>query len=802
MNESFYLSFPELPGGPYIALDTSFTIGAEVGDYILKRSGVSPRHCTFDIRKGVVTIVDHNTEFGTFIDGRRIDPGQMFILMPGDRVMIGNGITAELIHADHFEKTPHLDHWDTPPELTPDKKKLINKNKKESLEREVAQKKVELDIEQELLDEIENDLKDSESFEKTEKISIDDLLNKNEAESFDDEFSDEPSPPLAKRTDIPVQKIEIANEGKSSQELSNEEGISSEAIYDGFDEEIDQIEIKLEQKKPSQKLPVAGALSRFFAFLVDCLVAVCIYNLLNPYEAFEKVISFLRNDILSLFVSQSGFINKLVTEFSFLIDFSSFLILFLIFSQAIVGVSIGQSLIGIYSQKDSLLMKRLKGFFRAILGVITMPFLVFDMPALFPKRTFKEKLTKSYLFFDMSTTKFFRGMIIFYLALFFAFATPLFQGFELAPVIKVDDVENNIVPRTVSQRLNEVIVDPLNVSLVKSKTSLVIPFPEIEDKISFLVHPTRDQNDAKINLGSSVINLESTKDIIKLLSKASSSNPMFSRSFPILQDFIKRAQLDTSMFKKQRLTVLEQNQLNKEFFELTKASLKLGIKGLMNHVQIHGPFIKGFLDFKVGLLKDLSEFENIRTDLLGDSKALVIEKRNIGENDIVIPLFVNEMIPVLRISPAHLTNSKIVFPFIYEQFFSGAVWGKKSQRYFQDERPISGLDLFRLLSIHQDGFVKMSSDLAMKIYGYYFRIAQKIIREDRNKISASFNNSIDYTNNILQKSLGTIGESSDRENASKLINDLKDIKTNMSTMNKEFFGLDETAEEKEIGESE
>ena len=800
MNENFYLSFPELPGGPYIALDTSFTIGAEVGDYILKRAGVSPRHCTFDIRKGVVTIVDHNTEFGTFIDGRRIDPGQMFILMPGDRVMIGKGITAELIHADHFEKTPHLDHWDTPPELTPDKKRTINKDKKENLETEVAYKKAELEIEQELLDEIENDLKETENSEKTEKISIDELLDKNDEDDYDDEENIEPAPPLAKRTEVPAQKIEI--EDKEHDQDQEDTVVTGEAIYDGFDEEIDQIEIKLEERKVAAKLPVAGALSRFFAFLVDCLVAICIYNLLNPYESFDRIISFLRSDILSLFVSQSGFVNKLVSEFSFLIDFSSFLILFLIFSQTLIGVSIGQLLIGIYSQKDTLVMKRIKGFLRSIIGIITMPFLVFDIPALIPKRTFKEKVTKSFLFFEMSTVKFFRGMIVFYFSLFLAFATPLFQGFKLAPVIKVNDVNKEVSVRTVSQRLNEVIVDPLNVSLVKSKTSVVIPFPEIEDTTSFLVHPIQDQNNNKLNLGSSVIGLESVKDIVKLLNKASASNPMFSRSFPILQDFIKRTQLDSSMFKKQRLTVLEQNQLNKEFFELTKASLKLGIKGLMNHVQIHGPFIKGFLDFKVELLKDISSFENIKTDLLGNSNALIIEKRNIGENDTIIPLFVNDIIPVLKISPAHLTNAKIIFPFVYEQFFSGAIWGKKSQRFYQDEKPIAGLDLFRLLSIHKDGFIKMSSDLAMKIYGYYFRIAQQIISEDRNKITASFNNSIDYTTKVLQRSLETIGESSERENASKLINDLNDIKTNMSNMNREFFGLNVTTETKEEGDIE
>lgn len=761
MKENFYLSFPKLPGEPYIALDTNFTIGAEVGDYILKKRGISPRHCTFEIRKGVVTITDHNTEIGTYIDDQRIDPGKMFILMPGDRVRLGQEVTAELIHTDHLQKTPHLNHWDTPPEVMPPSVEEVVKDR----------------------------------FEKTEIFSLDELDSFENENDAQEEFS--PPIPLAKRSIAPVQETEP---------LELEDNIESEEQFiDDFDEEIDNIEIKLdEHPRKIQVAPsIAGALSRLFAFIIDCLFAVSIYNLLNPYTSFEKVLSFLRVNVIASLLSKTGFIDKIISEFSFLIDFSSFLILFLVVSHLCFGLSLGQASIGIKVSDDNWWQKRLKAFARSIIGIITLPFLVFDIPALFPKRTFKEKMTSSALLFKNSGIKFFRGLTVFYLALFWAFISPLFQGFQLQPVYtiaaKADGAPSS---RNVIERFKEITLSSLSASLVNKNEFIVIPYSEDIDEPNFLVHPLKDTNTNEIiNKGSSVIEVVAQKDIIRLLSKASAGNPMFSKSFPVLQDFIKRAQLDSAMFRKKNLTSVQKARFNDELYKLTRTSLDLGLKGLLDHVQIHGPFIKGFLDFKVGLLADVGEIDEIKSRYIGNSEALILSKKNIGELDVVIPIFAAEKISIMKVQPTHLANSKIIFPYIYNDFFKGAIWGKLSQIAKSETDPLSGLDMFEYLSRYRNGFIKMSKEQAMRVYSYYFKTAQKIIENDRSKLIESLSHSIKMITGILKKSIQTVTDTDARDTTSKLIEDLISVKNQVTTMNKEFFGLETNApvveEEKE-----
>lgn len=79
------------------------TIGSEVGDLIVAEAGVSPRHCTFFLSNNVISLMDHSSEQGTFLNKKRLDSGKVFIINDNDKIKIGKLsiiIEVEQIHDD------------------------------------------------------------------------------------------------------------------------------------------------------------------------------------------------------------------------------------------------------------------------------------------------------------------------------------------------------------------------------------------------------------------------------------------------------------------------------------------------------------------------------------------------------------------------------------------------------------------------------------------------------------------------------------------------------------------------------
>src|SRR5690606_37629834 len=67
----------------------------------------------------------------------------------------------------------------------------------------------------------------------------------------------------------------------------------------------------------------------------------------------------------------------------------------------------------------SFIMARAKAIIRFFIGIVTFPFLIFDLPALIRKRTFKEVISASAILHRFNFLKFI-GAVIFIPALIFA----------------------------------------------------------------------------------------------------------------------------------------------------------------------------------------------------------------------------------------------------------------------------------------------------------------------------------------------------------------------------------------------
>ncbi|MBP3648912.1 MAG: FHA domain-containing protein [Clostridia bacterium] len=80
--------------GRRIPLNGKLLIGTnpDYCDIIYPRGtpGVSGRHCTIRYENGIVTVVDENSTYGTWIDNQRLNPGESYLFHRGHHLSLGS----------------------------------------------------------------------------------------------------------------------------------------------------------------------------------------------------------------------------------------------------------------------------------------------------------------------------------------------------------------------------------------------------------------------------------------------------------------------------------------------------------------------------------------------------------------------------------------------------------------------------------------------------------------------------------------------------------------------------------------
>lgn len=89
MEKAAYITLVNHPDKPSVKLEKKITIGSEVGDLIVDDPAISPRHCSIFMNKGILSVMDHSSAQGTFINKKQLDPGKIFILSSKDKIRVG-----------------------------------------------------------------------------------------------------------------------------------------------------------------------------------------------------------------------------------------------------------------------------------------------------------------------------------------------------------------------------------------------------------------------------------------------------------------------------------------------------------------------------------------------------------------------------------------------------------------------------------------------------------------------------------------------------------------------------------------
>lgn len=88
--KTFEIVLENMEGRPKYPLAHQLTIGKEVGNIVLADESLASKHATFVLQDNVVSIVDHNTLNGTYINDQRIQSGRFIILDESDHIKLGD----------------------------------------------------------------------------------------------------------------------------------------------------------------------------------------------------------------------------------------------------------------------------------------------------------------------------------------------------------------------------------------------------------------------------------------------------------------------------------------------------------------------------------------------------------------------------------------------------------------------------------------------------------------------------------------------------------------------------------------
>lgn len=558
--ESTYIPFVSIEQGPRLPLHEKLTIGSEIGDYIYGHDSIAPRHCSLILEKGVISIVDHGSQVGTFINQQKLSAGKKYIINENDQMTVG--------------KVPLHIGW---PE---------NSYKEESEEKDYS----------DLL---------PEHIDKTEVTGVTKLMGQLNAKT-----QSEDGPPVFDektltgfRANIDYEEVELNPEVLEKAKLYNNRGVKLRG------------KVLKHTNSAQEKIENSGAshfVLRCIAVLFDILICISILNVFyvfidfqNFYNEVPKIIGeFLKPlyelslaPFLSEYLQEGKALSRLLEDitsfkhYEFLIGLFFFYFLERISTTLLFGVSLGQALVGLKGGGSSF-VKRCMGAMREMISFFTWPLLLGTIPSLVSKRTFKEYITRTIVITRSTLLSiilvFVSGVVLVSLATL----TPIIKGgVFLAPI----SVEKKSIEKNAKTFENSVYSQFFHLDYELNQRFQTLPSFEVEQK----------EKKRVLSLGLAYIDaqtgvhvkLKKLKEFkfTSLYSDFLKLNFLSEKRFPQIYSSVHSAGNFNENFSQFKANV---KKLGDETLKILDESFNLSLQNLPKLIIENGPFISGHRDFK------------------------------------------------------------------------------------------------------------------------------------------------------------------------------------------------------------
>lgn len=547
-----------------------------------------------------------------------------------------------------------------------------------------------------------------------------------------------------------------------------------------------------------------NSLVRVFAVLGDFLVAYIIYVILLPFDEFRAFLNFIPALIAeTLDIEWSALFDVVRSDLNIPQDLVNDLItfapemekmkfIFLLFilvrlaTTLLLGCSISEAVLGVRSAGNGI-WARVGGVLRVLVGVITGPFLIFDLPSLLSKRTLKEVLTFTNTYLASKVYSLIGFVLYFPLLFALIILSPLVIGLEIPEPILVDDT----IEKRVKLARPEAPAE--EVPLIYSSEFLGLKFPshtEVSlipdfkftgngDAISFQGQMNFFYPDLQRTAQLKLFKKFSMKELV---SQALLANYFLSEKYPNLSAYVHESAEAQKVFV-QNMNEKSHDAFANEFISLTKASLGLSVDNFVEVIENETAQLKGLVDFKASLLSILEykNFDRIGLAKIGTSLCLKVSYSHQRPFDLFIPLVKGEG-KIYQV----LFDKKAELNALTSKFYKYTL---DKVSFFPERNEVAGeiLNPLQVIDVLSKFNPKAPLDMtsAQALYGYYYEKSSQVITRGDTVEMELWKKSVNDTLRIIQKMSSKTTEATE----DKLRQNFQDLKDALELGNKEYFGI-------------
>lgn len=742
-----YLVFPDLTGEPTYELTDVISIGSQVGDVVISDENLSPRHCTISIMQDVVSIMDHNSSTGTFINKKQISPGKILILQEKDKIKLGSlTVVINSVEEAVYDETRQQAPLESTAQL---EVADLGSN---------SEQEPELNLLDNIIEDDDQDLGEVEA----QDLTISDL-NNNELEQ-EEEQQAEPEKIEDEADDEKIRKTLKASGGQGLRDLSDKTLIFQAITTPSTNILIRVIAVIIEILIIVLSFSLLASEDEFFNLLkvYPSKLLLIITPYFNEYGAkyinqlleLEPALGVIWNEILDFFKSNEqvyfGLISYLVLRVSTTFIFS---------------VSIGQALIGVKSS-GNFIVKRIMGVLREIIGFITFPFLIFDLPCLFSKRTFKEIITFTHLLTPSKIKTFIISIFLILLLVLSYLLSPMFTNFDTKDSVPVNETsiqfKKSPLAKEDVERDNSKFLD-LRI-LPKKNTAILPMFRVVQRKNKRKLIPTLKFLDLKSKKSINITKVKSFS-LEKLLTHGVSSNFAAQLTHPRIVGVTKDIAKTNANFKQSSYT---DQKLISEIENIIKSSFKLSLLNIHNHVLKNGPFLKGYVNLRFHLETIIgSQITTVSSAQLGDSPFIIFQ----AGRGLTFFQINKKQVNLYEASTSRVKDLVLMSSHIE--------WGNLNIEKTQQIRKLSLISLIDELLAPTE----KSVEFYQSSYELLFEESKRYITTDDKKLTILLKKSI--------KSLVSVIDNIPGSNKDKFTQNITDLLKAIEDNDKSFFGISE-----------
>lgn len=503
-----------------------------------------------------------------------------------------------------------------------------------------------------------------------------------------------------------------------------------------------QKEIVKNNKNISIPKVAPGFFLRFFSFISLTALSYTTVDQIFPILDIDKLIN---PHLLE--------VQKLLTEVPHahylslpILKVVSVYLLLEIFTTLLFGQNIAYILLGVRNA-DGAISKRLKGVVRSLIGIITAPLLIFDLPSIIKKRTLKEYISGSKLHAPSRILQFLGIFVITPFLVLSPLYTPILTNLNKFKPTEV------VEQRPVAFSKNEELISKewssanLKLNFKGNVSKKLLVFPTIKINKDVLKASIKFNSIKNLNSWTNISYLGEI-DFLSNLRPLVTLNPMFSIHYPELKSEL-LSEKDNAI-----LSTLAFEQL----FQLLKRSINLDPLNFQDIFLNHGPFLKDIIGINTLLAENLNIQKNDSLTVFKNNDKILIGNTNRSSNTIRTKYLI-----ISRDSVS--TNFRVSTPKKYFRYTSKMVENLLQNSTAYKKRKSKEIHnwaktLDTLTSIVETKKDLSDSELA-KVYEYYFEFTRKYLAEIDNQkekdkkifkapLVSEINNIIKYLDSTLE----------------------------------------------------